>query len=255
MTRVVPARRATVAGEPVARVEDRRDRRRRAALPIPALLPVLAVLLVLLAAAMVGRGLGTRPGISPSPSSGASAVAGVPASRPAAPPSVEASPSASPTASPSESPSPIPKATPKPTQKPTPVATPRPTPRPTTRPTPAPTPTPKPASTAPSRDPAETVRRFYSLVVQHRFSEAAQLWSARMRQQYPPKQYIDRRFAATTGIDVRRDAITSESVARRPATVAVDLLEHRRGGSTRHWVGSWDLVLTSAGWLMNQPHF
>jgi hypothetical protein len=99
------------------------------------------------------------------------------------------------------------------------------------------------------------VRRFYELVVAHRFEEAARLWSPRMREQYPPKQYIDGRFAPTTAIEIRRLAITSESVARRTATVAVDLIERRQDGSTRHWVGSWDLVLTSAGWLMDQPHF
>jgi hypothetical protein len=108
---------------------------------------------------------------------------------------------------------------------------------------------------AASRDPAETVRTFYALVVEHRFDEAARLWSPRMREQYPPKQYIDGRFAPTTAIEIRRLTITSESVARRSATVAVDLVEHRDDGSVRHWVGSWDLVLTNAGWLMDQPHF
>jgi hypothetical protein len=76
-----------------------------------------------------------------------------------------------------------------------------------------------------------------------------------MRERYPPAQYIDGRFAPTTAIDIRRLEITSESIARRSATVAVDLIEHRDDGSTRQWVGSWELVLTTAGWLMDQPHF
>jgi len=87
----------------------------------------------------------------------------------------------------------------------------------------------------------------------HRFDAAAALWTTRMRTQYPPDQYIDGRFAPTTGIDLRRDTIQRQSGST--ANVAVDLLEYRTDGSVRHWVGSWDLVRTSAGWLLDQPHF
>ena len=219
------------------------DRDRRRAVPLPFLLPVAAVILVLVAASLLVRGLGSsaaRPGDSPA----ASAIAAAPSASPSA--SAAAIVLAPSVASPSRAPSSSPSPTTAPARTPTP--TPPPTPRPTPRPTLAP-------AAASSRDPAETVRRFYELVVAHRFEEAARLWSPRMREQYPPKQYIDGRFAPTTAIEIRRLAITSESVVRRTATVAVDLIERRQDGSTRHWVGSWDLVLTSAGWLMDQPHF
>ena len=45
------------------------------------------------------------------------------------------------------------------------------------------------------------------------------------------------------------------SVANKTANVFVDLTEYRTSGSPRHWVGSWDMVLTSSGWLMDRPHF
>ena len=110
-------------------------------------------------------------------------------------------------------------------------------------------------ATAPARDPAETVLRFYDLVEAHRYTEAARLWSPRMRSQYPPSGYIDGSFDATTRIDVNRISIRSMSLAKKTANVFVDLAEYRTSGAPRHFVGSWDLVLTSSGWLMDRPHF
>jgi serine/threonine-protein kinase len=137
------------------------------------------------------------------------------------------------------------------TPAPTAAATPAPTPRPTARATPAPA-----ALTAPARTPAQTVARFYQLVAAHDFSAAARLWSARMRANYPPRIYIDRRFGHTTGIVLNRDRTTSMSLAAGTAVVAVDLTEYRDvGPSPRRWVGRWDLVLTPGGWLLDQPHF
>jgi hypothetical protein len=76
-----------------------------------------------------------------------------------------------------------------------------------------------------------------------------------MKSQYPPSTYINGRFSPTTRIDINRISITSMSVANKTAKVFVDLTEYRTNGSTRHWVGSWDMVLTSSGWLMDRPHF
>ncbi|HET7471512.1 MAG TPA: serine/threonine-protein kinase [Candidatus Limnocylindrales bacterium] len=213
------------------------SRRRRRSIAI--LVPLIAVTVALLgAAALAGRRV-DGPAIPR-----ASAVIVTPAPSPVPPP-VAVVPTASSVPTPSASPSP----TAPPTPRPTPRATPRPTPAPTTAPTPQPTPPPTPAQ----RTAAETVRLFYARVARHDFDGAARLWSASMRQRYPPDRYIDGRFAATTGITVRR----AETVSRSgdTARVAVDLLEYRSDSATRHWVGSWDLVRTSAGWLLNQPHF
>jgi hypothetical protein len=150
-----------------------------------------------------------------------------------------------------QSPSISPSAAPSPT--PTPTPKPRPTPRPTVRP--APTASPPAATTTSSQSASGTVRQFYALVVAHRFDDAARLWSARMRRQYPPSGYIDGRFSPTTAIDIQRLETRSQNTSRGTATVYVDLIEHRRGESPRHYAGTWDLVRASGRWLMDRPHF
>ena len=230
-------RRPVTASAPRVRRPPPRDadaRRRRT--PIAALLPLLALGFVLLVGAVVLMTLtGNRGGADPSgPLRSDAAVAVGPSPSPSVSfPAIVVPPSAVPTSSLSPSPTPRPTA--------------RPTPRPTPRATPRPTVVPAPGRTAPARDPAETVARFYALVAAHRFDEAAQLWSSRMRSQYPPSGYINGRFAPTTAIDIQRLVIRSQSLAQRTAVVYVDLLEYRDDGTRRHYVGTWDLVLTSSG--------
>jgi hypothetical protein len=141
------------------------------------------------------------------------------------------------------------------TPAPTAAPTVRPTPKPTRRPSPKPTPRPVSATTAgPARDPAETVARFYRLVVALDYDAAAALWSPRMRSEYPPSRYIAGRFDATTRIDINRIRIEQMSVARREAVVYIDITEYRSSGSPRRWVGTWDLVLINGAWRMDDPH-
>ncbi len=72
-----------------------------------------------------------------------------------------------------------------------------------------------------------------------------------MRERYPPGENINGRFADTTRIDVRRNEVVQQD--GDSAIVAVDLREFRTNGEVRRYVGSWDMVLTDAGWLMNDP--
>jgi eukaryotic-like serine/threonine-protein kinase len=165
-----------------------------------------------------------------------------------------------PRSTPTPSPTPSPTATPTRTATPTPVpvvrATPRPTPRPTPRATPRPTPRPVVTQSAPARTPTQTVARFYELISAHEFSAAAQLWSARMRAEYPPSRYINGRFAHTTSIVLNRNQLISMNLGAGTAVVAVDLTEYRDVSPySRRWVGRWDLVLTRNGWLLDEPHF
>jgi serine/threonine-protein kinase len=222
---------------PVAEPESRDDRRRRSP-AVAWLLPLAAVVLAVLGLSLVGRSLGGGGvlGATATPFTTPSQVAVVP-------PTVTPDP---------PTPSPVPTPAPTPTAEPTP--TPEPTPRPTARPTPRPTPRPAPA--LPARDPAETVALFYNLVEAHRFDEAAALWTARMRSQYPPDGYIDGRFSRTTRIDLLRNEITSLSRREGTATVAVDLIEYRTvEPSPRRFVGWWELRLIDGQWLMDRPHF
>jgi tRNA A-37 threonylcarbamoyl transferase component Bud32 len=217
------------SGPPPARpvaapVDDREHRRRRVGI----LLPLVAVVAI---AFLVWSLLPHGPDRA-----GVLAATGSPAATAAA---------FLPTTSPSSTPSPSP--TPSPTAAPTP----RPTPRATPRPTPVPV-----RATAPLRTPAQTVARFYELVAAHDFTAAARLWSPRMRANYPPSIYINRRFAHTTRIVLNRDQTISMNLAAGTAVVAVDLTEYRDiEPSPRRWVGRWDLVLTRNGWLLDQPHF
>ncbi|MBA2300300.1 MAG: hypothetical protein H0W22_05950, partial [Chloroflexi bacterium] len=112
-----------------------------------------------------------------------------------------------------------------------------------------------PGPTAPARDPAETVRLFYDLVEAKEFDAAARLWTRRMRQDYPPEGNINGRFGPTTRIDIDRLRIESMNVRARTAVVSISLTEYRESGEVRRYVGRWDLVRTSSGWLMDEPHF
>ncbi len=96
------------------------------------------------------------------------------------------------------------------------------------------------------------MRAFYDAVTAHDFDRAASLWTAEMRQRYPPRQYIDGRFAPTTRIDLPR----LETIARTgdTARVAVTIIEYRRDGSSpRRYEGAWDLVRRDGRWLLADP--
>jgi len=92
---------------------------------------------------------------------------------------------------------------------------------------------------------------FYQLISGHDYASASGLWSDRMRASYPPQTNIWGRFDATRSILARSAALTSVNPAS--AAVAVDLIETRTDGTIRHWVGTWYLVRSGSGWLLDQP--
>ena len=98
--------------------------------------------------------------------------------------------------------------------------------------------------------PQLAVARFYEAVAAHDFVGAAALWTPAMRANYPPATYIDDRFAGTKQINLRTDRVVSASGG--VAAVYVDLVEHTAAG-VQHWVGTWQLVQTPAGWLLDKP--
>ncbi|MEJ7748863.1 MAG: hypothetical protein WKF56_06150, partial [Candidatus Limnocylindrales bacterium] len=81
------------------------------------------------------------------------------------------------------------------------------------------------------------------------------LWTARMREEYPPRGNINGRFGPTTRIRYNRLEILDLDRSNGTAVVAVDLVEDRTDGTQRRYIGTWDLVLTGRGWLMDDPHF
>jgi hypothetical protein len=127
---------------------------------------------------------------------------------------------------------------------------------PTSVPQPSPTATEVPALAAPEPaeavDPVAAVVSFYSLAEQHEFDRAAQLWSARMRANYPPGENIVGRFGSTERLTLRSADILVLDEAAGHATVAIDLVE-QVGGASRRFVGTWQLVRGPDGWLLDQP--
>ena len=108
-----------------------------------------------------------------------------------------------------------------------------------------------------SGDPRQTVYSFYNLVGQHRFSEAALLWSESMRAQFPPSTQINDRFRDTQQIQVVQATVLNRNDAAGVATVAVTLVEQKAGASPQGYrlYGTWQLVRGSSGWLLNHPNF
>jgi len=117
--------------------------------------------------------------------------------------------------------------------------------------TPAPIPSvARPALAPVPGDPAAAVARFYQAVAAHDFDGAAALWSATMQAQYPPADYINRRFAATQQINLMAERVVA--IGAGVAIVYVDIVE-LSGGQTRHWIGTWQLINSPSGWLLNHP--
>jgi hypothetical protein len=142
-------------------------------------------------------------------------------------------------------PAPTPDATPSPEATPTPVSAAPPDDNS------SPDSGPVPPAAAAAGNPAAVVARFYQAVSGHDFAMAAALWTPRMQAEFPPTEYIDHRFAATQAIHLRADRALGDGGGQ--ALVYVDVVEVI-GGQTRHWVGTWQLVDTASGWLLNRPN-
>ena len=99
-------------------------------------------------------------------------------------------------------------------------------------------------------DPTAAINRFYAAVSGHEFDLAAALWSPQLKAADPPAVFIDQRFSATQQIGVRGERIMAHEAGS--AVVYVDLLE-LIGGQTREWVGTWQLIQSPSGWLLNSP--
>jgi len=124
-------------------------------------------------------------------------------------------------------------------------------PTPTDEAIPAPVPAlPRPVPAPVPGDPTAAVARFYQAVTAHDFAGAAALWSPAMQAQYPPAEYIDRRFVATQQINLMAERVVATGGG--VAVVYVDMVE-LSGEQTRHWVGTWQLINSASGWLLNHP--
>ena len=108
-----------------------------------------------------------------------------------------------------------------------------------------------PALTQTIGQPTDAVVSFYRAVSAHQFDVAASLWTQQLQQRDPPSLFIDQRFAATDRIDVAAARLLSTGAG--VASVYVDVVEVI-GGLDRRWVGTWQVVETPSGWLLNDPN-
>ena len=157
---------------------------------------------------------------------------------------------------------PTPRPTREATLEPTASPTPEPTPEPIAAATPAPAaPAPPPAAATPPQTvavamavtPDQTVATWYSHVEDGAFDAAYALWSDRMKANFPRAANLDNRWANTA--DVR---IIQLYVAEQTATTAkvqIEFVETKDDGSSRHFIGWWELIRSGDGWLLDWPHF
>ena len=101
--------------------------------------------------------------------------------------------------------------------------------------------------------PDGAVREFYQLVEQHQFDAAAQLWTDRMKVDYPVDLNLVGHFNPAKRVDVQIGKVTNDGAGH--ATVAVAVTETRTTEpTTRRYTGSWSLVRGPSGWLLDQPN-
>ena len=236
--------------EPAAEGETRRGRH-------GALLALGALVGLGVVAVLFGAFLPTRDGDPQAAAPTSRVIAGTPGGDviPDESPTPEPMPDRGPT--PTEAPAATPTASPAPTAEPTaaPTATPPPVAIATQPPvTPAPTPEPSPGIvTVGLAGPEDTVLAFYRHVEAGRFDDAYALWSDRMKATYPRADNLDERFDDTASITFQQLTIAEQ--AGNWATVQANFTEGYDSGSSREFIGYWELIRTRDGWLLDAPHY
>ncbi|HEY8678716.1 MAG TPA: hypothetical protein VIN39_08815 [Candidatus Dormibacteraeota bacterium] len=219
---VEPPPTAPVDSSPAPVADRRRSRRRAAVWLLPVAAAVVVAALVALPVAGWFKSAAHQSAAAPQLPLTVAVVGDTPTASPTASPTMTPAATASPTASPA----PAQPAAEQPVQ-------------------------PVPAIITTAGDPASAIAAFYQAVAAHNFDDAAATWSAQMQAAYPPTEYINHRFAYTQQMNLR----AARAVANngQVSTVYIDLIEVY-AGTTRHWVGTWQLVRDSSGWLLNQPN-
>jgi hypothetical protein len=117
---------------------------------------------------------------------------------------------------------------------------------------PARTPAPTPIVVAVA-GPTDAVAAFYGHVADGRFDAAYGLWSDRMRAAYPRQENLDERFDQTASITFEQLFVAQQSATT--ATVQANFVETYDSGSTRRFIGYWELIRVNGRWLLDAPHY
>jgi hypothetical protein len=218
---------------------------------------------VLVAAFFIGRSVddvpagstvgdaGETPGVVVGPVGGAVVASDSPAPSPTPVPTPSprpATPAPTATAAPPVVTGPPPP-TPVPAVTPAPVAA---APSPSAPPPPPPTPAPS-VAVAVAASPADAVAAFYGRAAAADFDGAYALWSQRMRSTYPRQTNLDGRFDQTAAIEFQE--LTTVANDGSSAVVQANFTEVYDGGSSRNFVGYWELVNVGGAWLLDAPHY
>lgn len=157
-----------------------------------------------------------------------------------------------PSVTPTVSPSPTSEPTPAPTPEPVVAAPPPPppTPVPTAPPSPAPAPT---AVIVAVAQPEDSVAAFYGNVAAGNFDAAYALWSDRMKATYPRQENLDDRFDDTASITFEQLRLVD--LTDQTATVQANFIETYDSGSSREFIGYWQLIQVDGRWLLDEPHY
>ena len=74
-----------------------------------------------------------------------------------------------------------------------------------------------------------------------------------MKANFPRQGNLDERWATTVEVAVQSVQVVSASGDRM--TVAIEFVETLADGTSRRFVGSWHLVSSANGWLLDSPSF
>jgi hypothetical protein len=101
--------------------------------------------------------------------------------------------------------------------------------------------------------PADSVAAFYGHVAGGRFDAAYGLWSNRMKATYSRQENLDDRFDQTRSITFEQLYVASQGATT--ATVQANFVETYDSGSSRRFIGWWELILVDGRWLLDAPHY
>jgi hypothetical protein len=101
--------------------------------------------------------------------------------------------------------------------------------------------------------PQDSVVAFYARVEAGEFDAAYALWSDRMKATYPRQGNLDDRFADTADITFSTLFVANQTNSN--ATVQANFTETYDNGSSRNFIGYWDLVRVGGRWLLDAPTY
>jgi hypothetical protein len=101
--------------------------------------------------------------------------------------------------------------------------------------------------------PEDSVAAFYGNVAAGNFDAAYALWSDRMKATYPRQENLDDRFDDTASITFEQLRLVD--LTDQTATVQANFIETYDSGSSREFIGYWQLIQVDGRWLLDEPHY